>query len=177
MKEGKPVRRTKTREVTAQRLREVLTYDPVVGRLTWLPRPGCARSDRSGLRAGTVRKDGYRGVSVDRVNLLEHLAIWCLVTGRWPRHEIDHRNRIRDDNRWCNLREATPKQNKENSTLRRDNKLGVKGVAKDRNQFVAYIYHHKKRLILGRFSCLADAAEARRQGESRLFTHSTHHGS
>jgi len=37
------------------------------------------------------------------------------MTGQWPKEYIDHKNRKRDDNRWCNLREATHSQNYVNS--------------------------------------------------------------
>ena len=33
--------------------------------------------------------------------------IWCKQTGQWPEGDIDHVNRVRDDNRFVNLRECT----------------------------------------------------------------------
>jgi hypothetical protein len=36
------------------------------------------------------------------------------MTGEWPIDQVDHINRIRDDDRWINLREATPQQNRNN---------------------------------------------------------------
>jgi len=36
------------------------------------------------------------------------------MTGEWPQNTIDHRNGIRTDNRWANLRAATQSQNNQN---------------------------------------------------------------
>jgi hypothetical protein len=36
------------------------------------------------------------------------------MTGEWPKDQIDHINRVKDDDRWENLREATQSQNSYN---------------------------------------------------------------
>lgn len=48
---------------------------------------------------------------------LLHRLIWLYVTGSFPPEgmEIDHINRIRNDNRWCNLRLVNSTENKLNS--------------------------------------------------------------
>lgn len=33
------------------------------------------------------------------------------MTGAWPEKLVDHKNRIRDDDRWDNLRQLTPALN------------------------------------------------------------------
>jgi DUF971 family protein len=50
------------------------------------------------------------------------------MTGEWPKMLVDHKDGNRRNNRWDNLREATPTQNMVNSKTRVTNKLGVKGV-------------------------------------------------
>lgn len=51
------------------------------------------------------------------------------MTGAWPRQFVDHVNCDRTDNRWSNLRDASPSQNARNIGKRRDNKSGFKGVS------------------------------------------------
>jgi hypothetical protein len=51
------------------------------------------------------------------------------MTGSWPKEEIDHKNCIYGDDRWTNLREASPSQNKANRRLLATNTSGYKGVS------------------------------------------------
>ncbi len=74
-----------------------------------------------------------------------------MVTGDEPPAEIDHKNGAGNDNRWVNLRPATSHQNKCNSKLRSDSKIGLKGVQSWRNRFRAYICIEGKRVGLGVF--------------------------
>jgi hypothetical protein len=50
------------------------------------------------------------------------------MTGEFPTFQIDHINGVRDDNRWWNLREATPRQNQANKIHARINATGYRGV-------------------------------------------------
>ena len=61
-------------------------------------------------------------------SLATHRVGWMLVHGQWPADFIDHRNGKRDDNRLCNLREATQQQSLQSRPMHKRNKLGVKGV-------------------------------------------------
>jgi hypothetical protein len=58
-----------------------------------------------------------------------HRIVWLLVTGAWPKGWLDHRDRVRANNRFSNLREVTPTQSNANTTLRSDNAVGMKGVS------------------------------------------------
>lgn len=85
----------------------------------------------------------------------------------------DHINRDGFDNRRRNLRDATQKQNMENSQLRTDNMSGHKGVfwKKDHAKWCAKIVHHGKHIYLGYFEQLDDAIQARYEAEREYFTH------
>jgi hypothetical protein len=50
------------------------------------------------------------------------------MTGKWPELEVDHINRIRDDNRWCNLRDVSRAINAQNMPLYKNNTSGHTGV-------------------------------------------------
>jgi hypothetical protein len=84
------------------------------------------------------------------------------MTGQWPKREIDHRNRVRDDNAWDNLREATSRQNKINSALKRSNRSGFRGVCFDngRQKWRADIRDKGKRRTLGFYDAPELAAAA-----------------
>ena len=55
----------------------------------------------------------------------------------------------------------------------KSNTSGVRGVSfqKGDGAWTAYIYHNKKRIHLGRFGDIENAALARQKAESELFTH------
>jgi hypothetical protein len=98
-------------------LRRILAYDPDTGDFRWR-----LRSDRDhswnmrhvGGLAGSTLPIGYRYVNIRKKLLLAHRLAWLWMTGQWPVDQIDHINGDRVDNRWCNLRLATQKQNSAN---------------------------------------------------------------
>lgn len=157
--------------LTAERLREILHYDPETGVFTWAVR--IARCVQQGWVAGGVSNFGYRIIRVDKITYVGHRLAWLYMTGEWPTDEIDHRNGIRDDNRWVNLREATAKQNRENRNKAPSNTSGVRGVTWDkaRGKWHPLIKHHGKMIHLGRFDSFDDAVAARKNAEQQYFTH------
>src|SRR5262249_19641036 len=112
-------------KLTASRLRALLHYDPSTGMFTWLV-DGRGRDRRKGARAGTINGNGYRQICIDgAIHLCGRLAVlWR--TGRWPSELVDHHNRVKDDDRWSNLRDADYSQNGANSLARK----GCKGVVR-----------------------------------------------
>lgn len=71
---------------------------------------------------------GYNQVSLLGRPYLVHRVVYLIVTGRWPRHEMDHINQDKTDNRWSNLRTASHSQNGANKGRGRTNRSGYKGV-------------------------------------------------
>lgn len=74
----------------------------------------------------------------------------------------DHINRIRLDNRRCNLRHVNRLQNSWNRTIGPRNKTGFKGVYYDRNKWRSMFWLNKKKVDLGRFETPQEAHEAYR---------------
>jgi hypothetical protein len=141
--------------LTAERLRELLTYDPETGIFTWrCDRGGKARK---GTRAGSVSDDGYARIGVDGKSYLAHRLAWLYTHGSWPAAEIDHRLGAKADNRIHELREATHAQNLQNQRrARSDSRSGLLGVSRRGNRWRATIKHQGRYRHLGSF----DAKEA-----------------
>lgn len=112
--------------LTAERLREVLHYDPETGVFT---RKVKRVWNASGSEEATPTH-GYLKLGVDGVQYMAHRLAWLHVYGHWPREFIDHINGNRSDNRIANLRDASCRTNNENKRgPRADNvSSGVLGV-------------------------------------------------
>lgn len=101
-----------TANLTAARLREVLSYDVETGVFSWrVSRPKA----RLGARVGSLQKAaGYIVIRVDGQLHYAHRLAWLHVTGQWPTENIDHRDGNRANNAWCNLRDVAQRLNTEN---------------------------------------------------------------
>jgi hypothetical protein len=112
-------------ELTAERLRELLHYNPETGEFTWLAAPRAQR--QAGDRAGFAN-NGYRLIGIAGHRYYEHRLAWLYMAGEWPPENIDHRDLDRANNRWTNLRLATYSQNAQNRPIGKANTSGYKGV-------------------------------------------------
>jgi hypothetical protein len=124
---------TKARDdLPVECVRSVLDYDPATGVLVWKSRQdriGRWNTERVGKIAGTINDRGYIVVAINGKDFRAHRLAWAIVTGEWPEAEIDHRNMIKSDNRWDNLRPSTHSQNNQNKTAQSNNTSGYKGVS------------------------------------------------
>lgn len=158
-------------ELTQERLKELLSYDPLTGVFVWHEREiraGSERTDKSwnskyaGKQAGQVYgPDGLERVriSVDKVRYLAHRLAWLWMTGSWPNKEIDHKDMDPLNNKWSNLREATHSQNAMN---RRGRSKYAKGVTIHRPSglFQVRIHSNKVCKSLGYFKTIEAASAA-----------------
>ncbi|QDK32697.1 HNH endonuclease signature motif containing protein [Sphingomonas sp. IC081] len=70
---------------------------------------------RKGTIAGSVHKHiGYTEIRIGGVNYYAHRLANLTMTGEWPSAQMDHINGLRSDNRWANLRAASPSENTRN---------------------------------------------------------------
>ena len=112
--------------ITADRVRELLNYDPDTGMFTWIKK--ASRKIVVGKIAGCKTKAGYIVIGIDGVIYYAHQLAWLWMTGETA-PQIDHEKGDRIDNRWNRLREATHQQNVFNSKLAKNSTSGFKGVS------------------------------------------------
>ena len=95
-----------------------------------------------------------------------------LLLGHQPKGLcIDHINRNRLDNRRCNLRVCTYRENVHNSSLKTNNTSGVTGVFYDKRakRWRAQIYIKGKTTHVGIFDDFKDAVNARKKAEQEYY--------
>jgi hypothetical protein len=148
-------------DLTAERLREVLHYDPETGVFRWRVRAN-SRAD-AGTVAGRISKNhGYRKIGIDRRYYQASRLAWLYVTGEFPTLDIDHCNLQKSDDRFCNLRQATDSQNQANTRAQANSTTGVKGIcwARHAHAWNARICVNGRRIFLGYFDTKEIAAAA-----------------
>lgn len=155
-------------DLTAERLRTLLNYQPETGVFTWKVRT--TNSIQVGDKAGSATANGYLRIRVDGRSYLAHRIAWLYVHGAWPTEDLDHINRVRDDCRLVNLRLASRSENMQNSSLARNNSSGHKGISwsNTHQRWQVSITHQKRRLHLGYFHDVREAVSARKQAEVSL---------
>ena len=156
-------------DLTQDYVKSLFGYNKETGDFLWKIARG--RNVKVGQKAGCLNKSGYLSVKIDGSSYLVHRLIWLYETGSMPTQYIDHKNRVRNDNRLCNLREASFSDNCQNLSLPKHNTSGHMGVswyARD-NKWNVYIKVNRKNKWLGRYALLDDAIKTRKLGEDKYY--------
>jgi len=116
----------------------------------------CAKTGqfkRNGMPTGTVNVQGYVVVRHEKMLRLAHRLAWFLHYGEWPPGIIDHIDGDRTNNRICNLRVATPRQNATNARQKCSADAPYKGITwdKSKKKWAAQIRVAGKNKLIGRF--------------------------
>jgi hypothetical protein len=157
-------------ELTQERVRALLSYDPKTGIFRWL----VTNSPRAqaGSVAGYEDDRGYIWIGIDGVVYLAHRVAWLWIKGVMP-VEIDHRDTIKSNNRWRNLRDATRAQNIVNAGAKADSMTKHRGVTFIKGHklrpYHAYCYFNGKKHSFGYHATLEDADAARLAGAKALY--------
>ena len=144
--------------LTAERLRELLDYDPATGIFRWRVAP--ARCVQAGAIAGYVGAKGYRRVMIGGRNYQAHRLAWLYVHGQWPPGELDHEDRSPDRNAVENLRPATQSQNGANQKRASNNTSGYKGVSRLNGKWRAQVKVNGRMRYIGCYDTPEDAHAA-----------------
>lgn len=139
-----------TAGLTASELRYWLSYDLESGLFRWVR----SASNRApvGFTPTCTDSKGYVVIRVNNHMHRAHRLAWLYMTGEWPAEHIDHVNRVKNDNRWANLRLATLSENGANAVFPKG-VSGLKGVIwdKQKERWLARIKVNQKSVHLGYF--------------------------
>ena len=115
-------------------LKSELIYDPLTGIFTWKK---SKKGIKAGSVAGSINKGGYIVICFRGQYYYAHILAWFYMTSNFPKNLLDHKDGIRSNNSWENLREATYSLNQANAKIKRNNTTGVKGVSCFRGKYKA----------------------------------------
>lgn len=148
-------------DLTAQRVRELMQYDPETGVFKWLVKPN--RNIRVGEVVGTSRGSGQcLQTKIDGYFYRLHRLAWLYVYGSWPEADIDHIDGNPANNALANLRDVSRSVNLQNrrKAMGHNKSAGILGVSKKRNKWRARIKVNGRQISLGHFDTIEEAQAA-----------------
>ncbi len=160
--------------LTQARLKELLHYNSDTGVFT--RKTTIQYNAEKGMVVGSICPGGYLQVSLQGVVYTLHRLAFLYCGGAFPEQQVDHKNHDRADNRWCNLRESTNKQNSRNMSLSVLNTSGYTGVhwTASLGKWIAYIKVDGIRRHLGCYVDIIDAVDARQAANRKYGFHANH---
>lgn len=103
------------RRFSHEELLSILHYNPETGQFTWL-KTIHSRAIK-GTKAGTISKcHGYVSIQIFGYVYKAHRLAWFYVKAEWPTNKIDHRDRVKNNNVFSNLRDVTHSMNMQNQS-------------------------------------------------------------
>lgn len=166
-----------------KQIKKLIDYNKHTGVFTWRPRGISSFDTKYAGKVAGCRHVSGRGreswsIKINGKKYYAHILAWAYVKGKWPEHEIDHKDHDTFNNRFRNLRHVTNAENKKNLPMRSDNTSGTTGVYYCRNsqRYIAFIYVDRKKKYIGQYKNKEDAVNARKEAQ-RVFGYHANHGS
>ena len=164
------------KNITLHHLKSVLDYNPETGRFIHKEVDGL-HPNRNIRYAGkfadtALDKDGYRKVFISgyNVSVRAHRLAWFYHYGAHPAGNIDHINGRVDDNRICNLREASLVENRWNSRHQDRNKLSQRGISRNgKFGFRVRVNANGEHHYIGTFKTIDEAILARNEAHLKFY--------
>lgn len=124
-----------------------------------------------GRVAGSIKKNGYRQIKINKKQYQAHRLVWVLHHKEWPSSFVDHINGNKLDNRIENLRVVSKSQNGMNRAKQQNNTSGYVGVYFDKRgkRWRAQIKIQSKTKSLGSYKTKEEAAEVYDLAATLLF--------
>lgn len=163
-------------ELTQSRLKELYFYNKETG--DFIAKQNVRGGVKKGEIAGSVKKYKtltYRRIGINYQDNYCHRLAWLHEYGYLPK-EIDHINGNGLDNRLCNLREVTRKDNNHNQRKSDKNTSGVTGLVwiERYKGWQVQIKYENKNIYLGMSKDKFEAICIRKSAEARLGFHENH---
>lgn len=136
--------------LSQERLKQLITYDPIEGTFT---------NNRTGKTLGSIHKE-YRILVIGGHHFRAARIAWFYMTGEWP-VEVDHKDTCKSNDKWDNLRESTRAQNNCNKGPTIRSLTGIKGVQKlPSGRYSATIRTEGVNIYLGSYDTIGEAESA-----------------
>lgn len=136
--------------INKNNVKDLFDYDPETGILLWknIDTKPCLKGKEAG--SAHYMPNGYidHRVTYNQQQYQKGRVIWLYQYGDWPKHTIDFADGDSCNFAISNLRDANKSQQRANSVVSRNNKLGIKGIheieKKGYKYFIASVRKDKK---------------------------------
>lgn len=129
-----------SRQFTAEQVAELrrrYRYDPETGHVT---------NRKTGKRLGITCRKGYLHTNCFGMCVNLHTLAWVLTYGHAPKGEIDHKNRVKTDNRLRNLRDVPAWKNSLNKDFKPNRETGYRGIHVSGSRTKEYQTAHRRKI-------------------------------
>lgn len=159
-------------KITQEELKARLNYNPDTGIFTW--KANTRGRKFNGTVAGGYDSDGYVVICINYISYKAHQLAYLYMTGDWI-DQVDHKDTVKYNNKWDNLRPASNSGNGHNKGLLTTNTSGVKGVSYHRGRWKIRVELNGVRYNGGSFVTLEAAAQAVKELRESLVGEFTRH--